>query len=79
METEVIIMEMRGFGCPSCVYTIEKTGRKIPGVQRISVSLADQRIRIEHTGDRAGIISKVAEIVNRIGHEVRELPATAPA
>lgn len=78
MSTNEIVMEMQGFGCPSCVYTIEKTGRKIPAVQNISVSLADQRIRITHNGDRAEIVQKISEIVNRIGHDVREIPS-APA
>ena len=75
MDTEKLEMEMLGFGCPSCVYTIEKTGRKIPTITNISVNLANQRIYIEHTGDRAEIVQKISEIINRIGHEVRELPS----
>ncbi len=73
METKILEMEMLGFGCPSCVYTIEKTGRKMPAVKKIDVSLADQRITIEHTGERGEIVEKITEMVNRIGHEVREL------
>ena len=79
METQNFEMEMRGFGCPSCVYTIEKTGRKIPAVKNIAVNLANQRIYIEHTGDRAEIVQKISEIVHRIGHEVRELPSQTTA
>lgn len=74
METKKLEMEMLGFGCTSCVYTIEKMGRKIPEVEKIDVNLGDQRIRIEHSGDRTEIVKKISEIVNRIGHEVRELP-----
>ncbi len=75
MDTKKLEMEMLGFGCPSCVYTIEKTGRKIPTIKNISVNLANQRIYIEHTGDRAEVVQKISEIINRIGHEVRELPS----
>jgi len=79
MQTNSLTMEMLGFGCPSCVYTIEKLGRKIPGIEKIAVSLGQQRIRIEYTGDRDEIIRQVTGIVQRIGHEVRELPAEAQA
>lgn len=79
MSTSEIVMEMQAFGCPSCVYAIEKTGRKIPGVEKISVSMGEQRIRIQHNGERDTIIQKVAEIVQRIGHDVRALPDEASA
>jgi copper chaperone CopZ len=79
MSTSEIVMEMQGFGCPSCVYTIEKTGRKIPGVEKIAVSMGEQRIRIQHNGQRDTIIQKVSEIVQRIGHDVRVLPDETPA
>ena len=79
METKKLEMEMLGFGCTSCVYTIEKMGRKVPGVKKINASLADQRIYIEHTGDREETIQNISEIVNRIGHEVRELPCETTA
>lgn len=74
MQTDSITMEMLGFGCPSCVYTIEKMGRKVPGIKTIDVNLGNQRIRIEHTGERAEIVRHITEIVHRIGHDVRELP-----
>ncbi len=79
METKTLEMEMLGFGCTSCVYTIEKMGSKVPGVKKIDASLADQRISIQHTGNREEIVRKISEIVNRIGHEVRELPHEATA
>ena len=74
MSTQEIELEMLGFGCASCVYTIEKTGRRIPGVESISANLADQRVRIRHNGDRQAIIDRISEIVTKIGHEVREIP-----
>ena len=76
-SSENIEMEMLGFGCASCVYTIERTGRKIPGVEEIRVNLADQRIRIRHSGNRKQIIDTITDIVKRIGHEVRDLTPEA--
>jgi copper chaperone CopZ len=77
MSTDTFSMEMMGFGCPSCVYTIEKLGRKIPDVESVSVSMADQRIQVTHNGDQTEIAQQLASIVNRIGHEVREIPDSA--
>jgi copper chaperone CopZ len=74
MKEETIAMEMLGFGCTSCVYTIEKLGRKIPGVKSISANLGTKRIEVVHAGDRAEIVNKITDIVSRIGHEVREIP-----
>lgn len=71
MDNE-ILLDMLGFGCGSCAYAIEKIGRKIEGVRDIRVSLADQRIRITHNGDRAAIIRQLTDIVRRIGHDIRE-------
>ncbi len=73
--TQNLEMEMLGFGCASCVYTIEKMGRKIPGVDSIHVNLGDQRIRIEHHGEHHDIVARIADIVKRIGHDVREVQA----
>ncbi len=70
-----IEFDMIGFGCGSCVYTIEKLGRKIPGVIAIHASLADKRVRVKHNGDRDAIVRQLTDIVSRIGHEIRERPA----
>jgi len=70
-----IEFDMLGFGCASCVYTIEKLGRKIPGVTGVHASLADKRVRVTHNGDRDTIVQALTDIVSRIGHEIRERPA----
>ncbi len=70
-----IEFDMLGFGCGSCVYTIEKLGRKIEGVVDIHASLADKRVRVQYDGDRDAIVRQLTDIVSRIGHEIRERPA----
>ena len=69
-----IEFDMLGFGCGSCVYTIEKLGRKIDGVIDIHASLADKRVRVKHDGDHDAIVKQLTDIVNRIGHEIRVRP-----
>jgi cation transport ATPase len=72
MNGNEILLDMLGFGCASCAYTIEKMGRKIEGVREIRVNLAEQRIRVVHDGDRAAIIRQLGDVVRRIGHDIRE-------
>ncbi len=67
-----LILDMLDFGCPSCAYTIEKLGRKIPGVQQIRVDLAEHSIRVHHDGSPEPIARQLTDLVNRIGHDVRE-------
>ncbi len=67
-----LILEMLDFGCSSCAYTIEKLGRKIPGVTQIRVDLAEHCIRILHEGEPEPIARQLTDLVNRIGHDVRE-------
>lgn len=70
-----IEFDMIGFGCGSCVYTIEKLGRKITGVVDIHASLAEKRVRVQYDGDRDAIVRQLTDVVSRIGHEIRERPA----
>ncbi len=69
-----IQFDMLGFGCGSCVYTIERLGRKIEGVVDIHASLADKRVRVTHNGDHDAIVRALTDIVSRIGHDIRERP-----
>jgi copper chaperone CopZ len=70
-----IEFDMIGFGCVSCVYSIEKLGRKIAGVVDIHASLAEKRVRVKYNGDRAAIVRQLTDVVSRIGHEIRERSA----
>lgn len=79
MNADTFSMKMMGFGCPSCVYTIEKLGRKIPNVESVSVSMADQRVEVTHTGERSEIAKQLSAIVEKIGHELQEIPAPPPS
>ncbi len=73
MKPDEIVLDMLGFGCASCVYTIEKMGRKLAGVKEIHASLGDRQIRITcEPAQRQQIIEQISDMVRRIGHDVRE-------
>lgn len=71
MANEQFEMEMMGFGCASCAYTIEKLGKKIDGIDAIKVNLGDNRITVEHHGDKENLAEQISSIVDRIGHDVK--------
>ena len=64
----VAILDMQKFGCGSCVYTIEKMGRKVKGVDTIHVDLAKYEIHLEYNGEREVLLA-IRDIVRRIGHD----------
>ena len=69
-QTPVIhtaVLDLDGANCTSCVYTIEKVGRKFNGVSDIFVDRATQTINLEYNGD-AGVIDQLVTIVDRIGY-----------
>lgn len=64
---------MRGAHCPSCAFTIEKLGRKVPGVSEVRVDVARHEIRVDYDGS-PGTLEGIADIVGRLGYSatVRE-------
>lgn len=65
-------MKLYGANCPSCIYTIEKFGRKIRGVKDIKVNAVSGTIELEYLDDNS-ILSGIKSIVNQIGYDV-EMP-----
>lgn len=61
------VLDLDGATCTSCVYTIEKVGRKFNGVSDIFVDRASQTINLEYNGDET-IIDQLVTIVDRIGY-----------
>lgn len=64
------VLEVEGADCPSCAFTIEKLGRKIPGVSEVRVDVARHEIRVDYNG-ASGTLEKIAEIVGRLGYRAR--------
>ena len=71
MEKEVL--DIRGMTCAACALRIEKTVRKLPGVQQASVNLASEKLFVEHDDDLT--LDTIKQSVAKIGYEVVEKPA----
>ncbi|MCL3862883.1 cation transporter [Actinotalea sp. K2] len=72
-RTAQTLLRSTGFTCPSCVATIEKQLRRVPGVVNATVHFSTGRIEVSHASDttpealvaavaRAGYTAHVASI-----------------
>ncbi len=64
------VLDLDGATCTSCVYTIEKVGRKFNGISDIYVDRATQTINLEYNGDD-GVIDQLVTVVDRIGYTAK--------
>lgn len=70
MTEKKAILDMLGFGCAACAYTVERLGRKLSGVTDIHVDLSTHEIRVTYTGDDS-VLDSICDIVSRIGHDAK--------
>ncbi|MDR2786667.1 MAG: copper ion binding protein, partial [Treponema sp.] len=68
MQSETL--SIGGMTCAACAGRIEKTVRKIEGVNTASVNLASEKLFVEYAG--AHTISSVKDAVTKIGYQVLE-------
>lgn len=61
-------MKLLGANCPSCIYTIEKFGRKMDGVKDIKVDAASGMIDLVCRDD-ISILEGIKNLVNKIGYD----------
>jgi len=61
------LLRTDGLHCASCIYTVERLGRKIAGVEEVRADAAAGTILVRHDG-RAGAVEAVADILRRLGH-----------
>jgi cation transport ATPase len=73
-----IVIETTGANCPSCAFTIERLGRKIPGVRDIHMDVASRRISVDCESEDGTVQEQVMAIVRRLGYDARPVP-TGPA
>jgi len=69
MAEKCAIINMHAFGCMSCVYTIERTGRRLPGVRDVRVDLANHEIKVFYEEGNEKSLDRIIEIIGIIGHE----------
>ena len=61
------VLDVDGADCPSCAFTIEKLGRRLPGVSEVRVDTARHEIRVDYDGAPA-TLERIAGIVARLGY-----------
>ncbi|MDR2486701.1 MAG: heavy metal translocating P-type ATPase [Clostridiales Family XIII bacterium] len=72
MENQVL--DIRGMTCAACAQRIEKTVRKLSGIEQANVNLASEKLFVEYDGG-AVQLPAIKEAVVRIGFEVVEKQA----
>lgn len=72
-ETSEAVLSLEGATCAACVYTIERIGRKLPGIDDLSVDASEGRIDVIYDGKRDSL-EEIVKIVDRLGYsaEIRE-------
>ncbi len=69
MAEKCAMIDMHNFGCTSCVYTIERTGRRLPGVRDVRVDLANHEIGVFYEEGNEKSLERIIEIIGIIGHD----------
>nr|WP_314465065.1 heavy metal translocating P-type ATPase [uncultured Clostridium sp.] len=71
MENQTL--DIRGMTCAACAQRIEKTVRKLSGINQASVNLASEKLFVEY--DRSSLtLSDIKAAVAKIGYEAAEKP-----
>jgi copper chaperone CopZ len=61
------VLDVAGAHCPACAFTIEKRGRRVPGVREVRVDVSRHEIRVEYDG-APGTLERIAAIVGTLGY-----------
>ena len=65
------VLNIRGMTCAACAQRIEKTVRKLSGIEEASVNLASEKLFVEYD-ENALSLTAIKEAVKKIGYEVEE-------
>ncbi len=66
-------LRLYGANCPSCAYTIERVGRRLPKVEEVKVETAKSQVRVSFDSadeeEQKGTLAKLVEVIQRIGYD----------
>jgi cation transport ATPase len=66
-------LDLKGATCASCAYTIERTGRKLDGVEDVHVDAADAKVEVtfsEHEADKQReVLEKIQKVIQLLGYD----------
>nr|WP_290665129.1 heavy metal translocating P-type ATPase [Ardenticatena sp.] len=77
MSEKQITLPVQGMTCASCVRTVERSLKKVPGVKEVHVNLATERATVVLDEEGAGA-SELVNKVKEIGYEVPTATVTIP-
>ncbi len=61
------VLDVEGAHCPSCAFTLEKLGRRVPGVREVRVDVSRHETRVDYDG-APGTLERIAAIVGKLGY-----------
>lgn len=73
---ERLILNVDGMDCPSCASKIEGAVCTLPGVANVSLSYANQRLRLDLGAE--GDAASIKKVIERLGYEVKAGDTPAP-
>jgi copper chaperone CopZ len=59
-------LDLKGATCASCAYTIERTGRRLDGVEDVHVDAAAAKVEVTFTDNEADAQTEVLEKIQRV-------------
>ena len=63
------ILDVGGMTCASCVSRIEQAVQKVSGVEKLSVNLASEQVRIRINPDSLLTIEEIIQVIQKTGYE----------
>ena len=64
------ILDLKGAGCASCAFAIERAGRRVAGVRDVRVGATAHEIRVEYDGNPEALRG-IESIVSRLGYAAK--------
>jgi Cu+-exporting ATPase len=68
-KTETVTLPIRGMSCASCVLTIEKAVKNMPGVAQVAVNFASEKAVVEFD-KKISSLSDIQKTIRDVGYEV---------
>ena len=69
-------LQLYGANCPSCAYTIERVGKRLPKVRDVKVDVVNDQVTIVFDSaseeEQKLTLAKLVEVVQRIGYDATE-------
>lgn len=66
-EHQAVDIEVTGLACPFCAYSVEKSIKKLPGVDCVQVDLAKGEVRIEMRADQTVDLEQIRQAIVNAG------------